>query len=72
MELIWHPIEDAEKMGVKDGRWLILTGGDAWFEKPFYKGRWQGQLGSAIGWKFENGAICFPTHFFILPERTDK
>jgi hypothetical protein len=72
MGLIWHPIEDAEKMGVKDGRWLILIGGDSWFEQPFYKGRWQERLGTGVGWKLENGALCHPTHFFILPERPAK
>ncbi len=71
MELIWYPIEDAEKMGVKDGRWLILIGGDSWFEQPFYKGRFAGP-NLPRSWKLENGALCHPTHFFILPERPAK
>lgn len=59
----WYPIERAEEMGAKDGRWLVLyDGGDpfpGWYHGQFWDGKW-----SAITGSFPKN----PTHFrFINP-----
>ena len=58
----WHPIEKAEELGAKDGRWLLV-----WAIGEFWDVRWTGQCWVSS----DNEESVFdynPTHFrFINP-----
>lgn len=58
----WHPIEKAEELGAKDGNYVLLVGGNSWFEQPFYKGRFYLNIWKAAN----NGSKCEPTHFRFI------